>query len=237
MNKQELIENYFLGRLSEKEKQTFNDLLLTDLAFKESFMLQENLQKVIEVEEDENFKAMLEGFENELQPKSKNYTKWLVAASVLVLFGLSYFALFQENSTNEDLFAQNFEPYRNVIQPIERSKISEDIKTKAFAFYEKGEYQDAILLFSELQKTEKENYFIFYKANSYLAIKNTSEAIPLLKKYLEIQGQFKDKAQWYLALAFLKEKNTNEAEKILHTIIRLKTYNHEKASLILNELK
>lgn len=236
MKNQEYIENYFLGRLSASEMKHFEDLLKSDVAFKKEFDFQESLQKVIDLEEDEAFKNTLQNYENKKQTK-KHYKIWSIAASVLVLFGLSYFVLFQENVSNEELFAQNFEPYRNVIQPIERGDVLKDLKTQAFAAYEKGNYKNAISLFSELQKTQTNLYYIFYKANSYLALENTSEAIALLQKYITLNGKFTEKAQWYLALAYLKVDNVSEAKKILQNIEEEKSYNYEKASQILQNIK
>ncbi len=236
MNSQELIENYILGTLSTEETKTFNELLKNDVSFKKEVEFHKNLQKVAEFEDDAAFKKQLQQFENEFQPKKSNYTKWLAAASVAILIGVGSMFYFQTTS-NQELFAENFEPYRNIIQPIVRGEVSDNIKTHAFTAYEKGDYKQAITLFSEMQKTETETYYSFYKANSYLALDNAVEAIPLFVNYIAIKGEFSEKAYWYLALAYLKEESSSEAKQILRKITEAKTYNYKKAAILLKQLK
>jgi len=236
MKNKKLIEKYFLKQLSTSEMKQFNEQLVSNFEFKKEFDFQKNLKQVIEVEEDEAFKKTLQNYELEMKPKN-HFKLWKIAASLLVLFGLSYFVLFQNNVSNEELFAQNFEPYRNVILPIERGDVSTDLKTQAFTAYEKGNYKNAISLFSKLQETQTNLYYVFYKANSYLALENTKEAIPLLQKYIASNGTFTEKAKWYLALAYLKNNNIKEAKEILQNIEKEKSYHYEKASQILQIIK
>jgi tetratricopeptide (TPR) repeat protein len=237
MKKQKLIESYFLGTLSVEEKDHLNELLKSDTVFNEEFQFYKNLNKVTEAEDDRLFKTQVQQYENELNPNKKTHTKWLVAASIIILLGMSYFIVFQNINSNEALFAENFEPYRNIIQPIVRSNVSDDIKSQAFIAYEKREFNKAILFFSKIQETESNSYYIFYKANCFLALENSSEAISLLKNYISTQGDFTEKARWYLALAYLKENNIKSTKNILQNIVDSKTYYHKKAALLLNELK
>jgi len=236
MKNQKLIENYLSRTLSAEDTVTFNELLQSDVDFKKEVQFYKDLQKVTEFEDGVAFKKQLQQFESEFQPKKSNYTKWLAAASIAILIGFGSMFYFQTTS-NQDLFAENFEPYRNVIQPIVRGEVSDNIKTHAFTAYEKGDYKQAITLFSEIQKTETNNYYIFYKANGYLALDNTSEAISLFKNYIATKGEFSEKAYWYLALANLKENNISEAKKVFQKIIKTKTYNYKKAAILLKQLK
>lgn len=237
MKKQKLIDGYFSGTLSSEEKNQLSQLLKNDSVFNEEFLFCKNLKQVAEYEDNEVFKTQIQQFEGKVKLKYKSYTLWLVAASIIVLFGIGYFVVFQNTVNNETLYAENFEPYRNVIQPIIRSTVSVDLKTQAFTAYEKKEFKKAIQLFSKIQKTDSEAYYIFYKANSFLALDDTNEAIILLKKYSSTQGDFTEKAQWYLALAYLKENNIISSKNILQSIVTSKSYNFEKAAVILKKLK
>ncbi|PHS67488.1 MAG: hypothetical protein COB12_03420 [Flavobacterium sp.] len=236
MKNQKLIDNYLSRTLSAEDTVTFNELLQSDVDFKKEVQFHKDLQKVTEFEDDTAFKKTLQQFESEFQPKKNNYTKWLVAASIAILIGFGSMFYFQTTS-NQELFAENFEPYRNIIQPIVRGEVSDNIKTHAFTAYEKGDYKQAITLFSEIQKTETATYYSFYIANSYLALDNTSEAILLFKNYIATKGEFSEKAYWYLALAYLKEETTSEAKQILRKITEAKTYNYKKAAILLKQLK
>ncbi|MDZ7742301.1 MAG: hypothetical protein U5Q03_11245 [Bacteroidota bacterium] len=60
------------------------------------------------------------------------------------------------------------------------------------------------------RKAGKENNQLaltnFYLGLSYLGKGETDKAIPLLKEISQSQGELKETAQWYLSLAYLKER-------------------------------
>lgn len=236
MSPQDLIEKYISESLTTEEQLEFNRLCEVDIAFNEEVKFHDNLRKVTAHEDDLTFKETVKSFEKEHVVAKRNPRIWWVAASFIGLLIATYFFSFQQTSS-EELFAENFEPYRNVIQPIVRGEQDESIKTTAFVAYENKEYEKAIQSFSELIKSESETYPTFYLANSYLAIQDTEKAISLFKEYINTGGDFKDKATWYLALAYLKGNNITSSKSILQNIVTSKAYNFEKAALLLKELK
>lgn len=91
------------------------------------------------------------------------------------------------------------------------SKILENI-----AQYKKGSYTDAI---EKLKNLPEERKNIFYKnyyiGLSYLANKETRNAIPYLKNASNTFSPIlKQKATWYLALAYLRNGDKTEAMQI-----------------------
>lgn len=119
MKNLELIDKYFSNSLSQKEQLLFNDLLQNDEGFKTEFLFQKDLKKAIAQNKRENLKKTLQSFESKLESRPKYISfpkKWLVAASLILLVGLS--AILIKNTffpSNEKLFTENFEPYRNII--------------------------------------------------------------------------------------------------------------------------
>ena len=106
MKKQEdLIEKYIQNRLSPEEVLMVEKLLKNDSDFEQELSLQANLTKAIIKEDDDNFRNLIT--ELELKAKTENtisrrsYVKWLVAASILVLLGLSYFLTLYKNTDNQ----------------------------------------------------------------------------------------------------------------------------------------
>ena len=236
MNSQDLIEKYIAGNLTPEEHQEFSLLCKNDASFKKELDFHINLQKVTAYEDNLTFKETVKSFETAHYSSKRNKRVWWVAASFIGVLIATYFFSVQQSS-HETLFAENFEPYRNVIQPIVRGIVSDDLKTQAFTSYEKKEYKKAIQLFSEIQKTEMDSYYTFYKANSFLALDNTNKAISSFIEYIDSEGEFKDKATWYLALAYLKDKQDEKAITIFQKISDSKSYNHEKALPLLKKLK
>lgn len=242
---EELIEKYIQNRLTAEEELIFNKLLEDDATFKKDVALHTKLKNVIENDDDENYRALisnLEGRFNETGKKS-SFTKWLVAASIILLLGFSYFFTSNYNTTvsSNELFASYFVPYRNVIAPIERSDSNgvtqQNEKTQAFIAYEKGEYKKAILLFTKLYTATKEPYYLFYKANALLKLERANEAVPLLLEHLKTKDTLTDKTNWYLALAYLKIENKAKAKELLNTVITNGSYKSKEAKKLLEELE
>ena len=162
--------------------------------------------------------------------------KWMVAAAVILAVGATLWNTLT-NDPNEKLFAQYFEPYRNVIAPVVRGDASQDSKTMAFAAYEKAEFDQAATHFTALLEEEQNEDYRFYLALSYLGQRNGKDAIPLLSKHIASNGRFKDKAKWYLALAFLISEEKELARDQLKQVMDSNAYNTAQAEQLLRQLK
>jgi tetratricopeptide (TPR) repeat protein len=220
MNNIDLIDKYFENSLSPKEQVKFNDLLQNNKAFVKEFAFQKDLRKIISVKQQEELKTTLQQVEAKIQNKSPFLVvpkKWLIAASIALFLS---FGLWSVKNTffpsSETLYAENFEPYRNIVQPIVRGEGINTIEYKAYVSYENGNYYKAINLFNSV-KNPNETHVLFYKAMSYLATNKTTEAILVLlpiatsNNLEESDFNFNEKANWYLALAYLKNGDTKKA--------------------------
>lgn len=216
----ELLDKYFGNSLSPKEQLLFNELLQNDESFKTEFLFQKDLKKAISLNKQEILKKTLQNFEKDIKPKPPIFfltKKWLVAASIVLFVGLSS-ALIKISfyPSTERLYSQNFEPYRNIVQPIVRGEISNSIEYSAFLAYENQDYHKAINLFNSIDN-QNSAYVPFYKAMCYLSLNKTNEAIDLLESlisnsYLENPDKkLSFKAEWYLGLAYLKSGNKEKA--------------------------
>lgn len=241
MDKDDLIAAYFSNTLSADKQREFDDFMVTDTNFAEEVLFQKNLKAVIVKEEQNAVKKQLIGFDQLADlntPKSKSYTKWLVAASITLLLAIPCYFLFTNQTVDNDrLFAENFEPYRNVIQPIIRSSPEKDIRTKAFIAYETENFKDALTYFDDLLNQKENDTLFFYKANTLLKLNQPEEAINILEQNLTESDYFIDKHQWYLALAYLKTNNTERSKQLLKELIASKSsYKNEAAKQLLEML-
>jgi len=221
MNNSDLIEKYFKNSLTPKEQLVFNELLLNDESFKNEFIFEKDLKKIIAINQKENLKQVLENFENNINNQSKFLflsKKWLTAASIVLLISVSFW--FVKNSyfpSDAKLFTENFEPYRNIIQPVVRGEKTNTLEYKAFVAYENRECHKAIDLFKGSTNSEMD-YIQFYKAMCYLSLNKITIAIDLLLPIAtsEVHNNNYDKnfneiANWYLALAYLKSGEKQKA--------------------------
>lgn len=237
MKHEELIEKYIQNRLTPQEKRTLDNLIDTDPNFKNTLKVQIDLKKAITAADNDAFKELLSKIESTNTIKRRNYTKWLAAASIVLLVGLSYVLFINNKPSNDELFSSYFEPYRNVIQPIERGGDLQDEITIAFTAYEKGEYKKAFELFSKLHTSTNESYYLFYQANALLKLEKAKEAIPLLLEHLKTKDTLTQKSRWYLALAYLKLNNKNEAKAVLKKVITDGNYKKKEASELLKKFE
>ncbi|WP_460220138.1 tetratricopeptide repeat protein [Psychroserpens sp. MEBiC05023] len=236
MDKKELIAHYFLKALSKEAQKEFDYLMSTDTEFAKEVTFQKDLKAAIEKEEYDTVKQQLKDFEAE-EHLGFNYKKWLVAATVVVLLGLSSFWYFSAIDT-EKLYAENFKPYRNVVQPIVRGESNTDVKTKAFTAYETKKYTEALDYFDKMLKENPNETIAFYKANVLLKLNKTEEAISILKTNLKTPDSLDAKNTWYLALAELRLNNIKNAKDRLTQLINSEdTFKKSEAKKLLKILK
>jgi len=184
----------------------------------EDLEFQKNLKKVITLSERKKQKNFLKSVETSVaKPKKLN---WFIAASVFALISLAgYFVVDNQTVSNQELYAENFTPYRNIVVPIVRNDSEKTTKIIAFTKYETKEYTEAIALFNQLEtdKSVDKNTILFYKANAYLQLNKPKEAI---KNLLQISSdsKWKEEKLWYLALASLKIEQQEDAKKYLMSL-------------------
>jgi tetratricopeptide (TPR) repeat protein len=83
--------------------------------------------------------------------------------------------------------------------------------------YEEKDFSGALADFERTLAKDPDNYnALFYSAVSYLSTGQTDKAIINLNKVLlKKDGALYDAAQWYLSLAYIKNKDTKNARKNL----------------------
>lgn len=238
MKQEDLIEKYFENRLSSEEKLAFDQLLKNDTGFKDELAFHTNLRRVAREEDEDNFKNLVYAFEKKIKrpQKKRSFVIWLAAASILLLLGLTYFIKEFNKPTADDLFASYFQPYENVISPVERSSDQPGEKELAFYTYDQGDYEAAVLLFSQLYDSTKESYYLFYKANALIELERANEAIPLLLEHLKTKDVLTGKTKWYLALAYLKEQDKKNAKKFLKEVTKAGKYKSKDAKELLKKM-
>ena len=228
MKNHDLIDRYFENSLSPKEQQLFNDLLQNNSEFMTEFQFQKDLKKIVAVKQQEDLKSTLIEIENRSQKNSRLMLipkKWMVAASFLILTSLGIWGIQSKYfPSNKAIYANYFEPSRNIVQPIVRGENLNTIEYRAFVAYEAKNYHKAINLFNSV-KNPDQVYIDFYKGICFLAINKPEESIDLLKSVAETNDLnnkhkgFNKKAQWYLALAYVKINDDQNAIKELTEII------------------
>lgn len=218
MNKEELIERYFSNQLSENEFQQLELLLQEDAELRKNFYNELKIKQAITQEKHESLKERLQKLEK--KPTSKK-SWYLYAAAVAILIVIS--SLFYNLPTNDQLYAENFEAYPNVINLPTRSEVDpENKEIEAFRLYDAEEFNKAAVAFQDLYDKKEKDYLRFYQGVSLIANNNTIEGIEVLEDYdwKAQQNNFTIPAFWYVGLAYLKLGKTSEARNYFKKVVQ-----------------
>lgn len=157
--------------------------------------------------------------ERNKKTKAKTLQIWLysvssIAASLFVVLMLTVFK--KDSSQNQILYATCFDmpEYKQVT-----SRGVSEIDSIFFDFYNKEQYEDALNVIKSLSEDDltDEPELKFYAAVSYMRTRDMQQAIKYLSELYnnELGGQ---EVQWYLALSYLYENQTNKSKVLLQKI-------------------
>lgn len=192
----------------------------------------------------DELKAELKEAEAGISPKSRVILmrKWLSVAAGIVLFILAglYF-ISNAQVDNKQLFADYFEPFDNLVLPVNRSK--NDTTTlislrEAYSNYEAKNYEKAAILFENIKANFPVNLDNeFYLALSYLATDNPEKA-QLIFENLSRQNDFHftQQADWYLGLTYLKMGENEKAKEVFSGIVNRKAVDEHPFGVEANEI-
>lgn len=243
--KEQLIAKYFSNTLNEDEIKLFLELKNNDPEFREELEFQENLILVCKIEDDLKFKKMIASFEEALKQEKKSfqinrYLYYKIAVAVVLFISFGYLAniLFLNKPNNMELFAEYFEPSKNVSHPITRSSSEQEKLFEVFIAYENKNYTTALVLFENYFIATKDTTILYYQANVLLAINKPDEALEVLVNVENSSSNLAPRTHWYKALAYLKTNRQTEAVNELEILLNNKDeFKKEEAKKLLKKLK
>ena len=160
-----------------------------------------------------------------------------VAAILVVILGVSLFFNLSGSMTTAEVYDRYYEPYDP--PSVLRDNIDEGSENwnKAVEYYYAGNYEDALQYF-EISQNDNVHFTTreFYQGMSYLQLEHPDfvDAAYYFNEVRLENSDYKEQANWYYALAILKNGRKIEAKQVFKEIVKNKTYNHRKAKKILN---
>ncbi len=235
MDTEQLMQKYFNNTINQKEQLVFDDLLLNDENFKKEFQEFNDMHSVIKKETKNLLKQELKNLDK--INKTSYFYKIMIAASFAMLLSVGSYFMFTDNSlSNDELFASNFSPCKNVMHPVVRGKENLSQIEKSFVYYENGNYSKFIEIIAT--SNYKSLDYNFYIANAYLANNNPKEAKLILEDYLDSKAiKFPAKAHWYLGLVYLKLNDLSKAKKQFIMVKKTGSFKPRDVDKILKQLE
>lgn len=238
------VDAFLLDRLSHDERVYF-DSRLSDKVFVSYLEEQTLIREVLEDKGREEMKRKLQLIEATcvsnvtpedrrtiVAPFYKRRSVLAIAASILLmLLVIGVFKISNENNS-EDLFAANYTPYPNLVDPITKG-LSET--PTGFQFYEQKNYLQAIEILSALEYSEDQEWYL---ALSYIGVKDYNSGLSILKKILNDKAHsYYNPSQWYRALLYLREAEVDKCKVLLKQIENSNNHLYaDKARLLLMKL-
>ncbi|PHI20747.1 hypothetical protein CEQ90_06770 [Lewinellaceae bacterium SD302] len=262
--RQQKIDDKLLGRLEATAESELDRQLAEDASLQAMLDDTELARQAIEVAEDQVLKARLQELEGSLavgwksrstsplrvirddadQTESNGqvvpfYRRHFYALAACLLFLLAagiYFILPNNVASPQELYAANFEPYRNIAVDITRGEDNLSVKERAFLAYEQGNYREALTYLGQLEATPVND---FYAGQAQLGLKKFPAAIDDLFPLAQMDDfPLQQQANWYLALAYLGNEATADAKQILSTIAGEEGHPFQKqAEVLLEEIE
>lgn len=169
----------------------------------------------------------------------RNWRKYAAAASVLLALAVgSILYTISQPSGSEQLFAEFFEPFPNIV-PLIRKLEQQDLLKQAMQAYELKNYQMAAEILQSLVAAEHTNMTAhFYLGVTLLSLDDdTQVAINYFQQVIvEGNNKFVDYAQWYLALGYLKQDEPARTKRILEKLMTDNTDYIERGEQLLRAL-
>ena len=240
----EQIEQYLTGELEGEALTLFEEQLRSDPGLAREVALHGGIAEALTEADVPELQGKLQAaherfMEKEALPRKRYFGKALrIAASVALLASITW-AIYSINkpADSDALFVDYFEAYE--ARSYLRSQGSFGNKTlrEAYKNYEQQNYVAALPYFEETLEDSMQLSVAFFTANCYLGTNQAEKAIPLFRQVIaDSDNLLVQQAQWYLALAYMKEERKEERDQLLTVLMGGTGKYAEKARQLYEEL-
>lgn len=244
MKNTKIIETFLNGEMPEPERTGFLKEMELNKSLTFDVALHKEVNEAIADNQLHEFRKTIQSLIKESrinQKKTINLSyrliKYPLVASICVLISLSLWQVFSVTNP-EKIYSNFYQPYETDFST--RSSIElKDKSALAIQLYEKGDYEASFEIFTNyLAKNFGNQTARFYYAMTSLELGKTDIAIIEFKQVeSDSLSDYSLHSKWYLAMAYLKMKNKEEAIKYLKPIAEEDNFYSDRAKTILKKLK
>lgn len=237
------IEDFLANRLSTEDHSAFAKEITINPKLQLEVERHRVLRDVLRDKKTLNFKRNLQSIQQEFYEeenegsveRQKSFFKyWKIAAVGILLLGISGTVWYNltPKDTMQDVYIAYYTPYP--ITSDIRSQTEEDWKT-IVQEYAMGNYNKVVSVFETLNTIPLTDEMRLCIGNSYLQIHQEQKAIELFMGIPNDSGFYED-GLWYLALTYVKMKDSKNATAILERIIVYNGKYQSKAIALKNNM-
>jgi len=186
---------------------------------------------------NEGLKPEIRLLDNKIRKKSRLLVYISSTAAILILV-LGFSSLFNSKTSPNELFADNYEPYKIVNEQTRSYEYQYNNKyIEAIKLYQKGIFIEAGALFKELlNDNPKPAKIQLLYGISQLENKQYDSALANFKEIIDNNGEYVIDAKWYMALIYLKKDDIKSAGLLLKELAETPGYYKDKSKEILEKL-
>ena len=257
-NTEDLIDLYLLDKLSPVERKRFEDeMLKNDDLSKEVEIMQHimaGFERKNEIEaadamlntSEEQIKTIIANVENNHKPPVKRTKLFVAMTAIAAGIALLLYIGFQPEYTSQELYDSFYTPLAYEYIPSRGGTLSDNkefLLQQAIAAYNQGNYTEALNLFdsitANIDAEETTEEIKFYAALCMTKTGKEQAALEELESIAySVDSEFKQDAQWNLALVYLKIGERNKCRQILMNIIEnVDNPYTEDSNILLDKLK
>ncbi|MBK9146305.1 MAG: hypothetical protein IPM12_00645 [Flavobacteriales bacterium] len=242
---EELFESYLKGRSTTAERADFEARMRADPSFAEQFRQFRAAAAVVRIAGDQRLKQRLAAIHAEVFPERRGrlipITRrgWLaIAASVLVLIGVSYFFASRQASTS-DLYAEHMVAYPGPDRERSDDGANDPAWTHFADAYSEERYDDAITGLDTMTSDAAPAYMVAFYRGQCLLLKTNPDPQAAMRAFQEVLATDNDllaSARWYLGLAAMNHGD-HALARVQFTALRdAGAYKHTEAARLLEAL-
>ncbi len=238
----EKIEAYLQEQLTPEERERFEASMAQNKELATEVALQ---KKLIQSIETESVRQLLEqihadNFGKETTIVSihrRRFFPYLAVAASLSLLLIGWWYVTSQQSSLANLYSAYFTPATGL--PTTLSYTANTQFAEGMVSYKLGDYTEAREWWQPLLEANPTNDTLnFYMGVAFLAEEQADLAIENLSKVVEhTSSVYSDDAQWYLALAYLRNKQKAEAKEILSSLAEKESLYRKQSQEILSQIQ
>lgn len=166
--------------------------------------------------------------------KVSRYIKWILSAAAVLMLGVFLMqSLFPEKKSLHELYAANYSVEK---LSVERGE-NDDSLSKIVGLYNAGNYRSTTPLLQDYVNSHPVNTQLkLALAISYSEMNDDEQAERTLNEMIKLDNDYKEKAQWYMAMLYLKQGNQQKSSELLKQFGEGHFY-YKKAQQILKMMK
>lgn len=264
--KYELFDACLENKLSSEEQLLFNELMTdaaVEKEFEEYRQVQISYQKLVANEEKEKLfihqlKNIASQYDENIHPQDISVTertstntgnenlgskpalqvsrniRWILSAAAVLILGVFLVQyLFPQKKSMHELYAANYSVEK---LSVERGENNDSLR-KIVELYNAGHYSIAIPHLQEYTDAHPSNMQLkLALAISCSEMNKDEQAERKFNEIIQLDNDYKEKAQWYLAMLYLKQGNQQKTTQLLQQFDKDHFY-YKQAQEILKKMK